>query len=102
MASAFFATAQNNGVLQETNQNPIATTERQGFDVFSVAVSLHESGYERSMRNMESTLKRSSVYILAINIVVFALCLATASTAWGGEGIPKAAWKRPLGLPLKN
>ena len=41
--------------------------------------------------------KRSLVWIL-----VCALFLTTASSAWGGDGIPKAAWTRPLGLPLEN
>lgn len=34
--------------------------------------------------------------------LAFALCLFAAFTAWGQDGIPKAAWKRPLGLPLEN
>ena len=29
-------------------------------------------------------------------------CLATPSFAWAGDTIPKAAWSRPLGLPLEN
>src|SRR6201996_4800386 len=33
-------------------------------------------------------------------VCAFFLILATA--AWGGDTIPKAAWKRPLGLPLGN
>src|ERR1700727_107895 len=33
-------------------------------------------------------------------VCAFFLILATA--AWGGDTIPKAAWKRPLGLPLSN
>jgi non-lysosomal glucosylceramidase len=34
--------------------------------------------------------------------LAFALCLFAAFTAWGQDGIPKAAWKRPLELPLEN
>ncbi len=34
--------------------------------------------------------------------MVAALCLLTAPLARSGDGIPKAAWKRPLGLPLAN
>jgi non-lysosomal glucosylceramidase len=30
------------------------------------------------------------------------LLLILASLAWAGDGIPKAAWKRPIGLPLEN
>jgi non-lysosomal glucosylceramidase len=32
----------------------------------------------------------------------FAFCLLSSALAWGGDGIPKAAWTRPLGLPLQN
>jgi len=35
-------------------------------------------------------------------MLVFSLCLSAASSAWASGGIPKAAWKRPLGLPLAN
>lgn len=35
-------------------------------------------------------------------ILALALCLYATSTAWAGDLIPKAAWKRPLGLPLAN
>jgi non-lysosomal glucosylceramidase len=28
--------------------------------------------------------------------------MIAAANAWGGDSIPKAAWKRPLGLPLAN
>src|SRR5580698_6777134 len=51
-------------------------------------------------------MKRTSKWIstrgLAFPVLAFALCLSMASTAWGGDGIPKAAWKRALGLPLEN
>ena len=47
-------------------------------------------------------MKRTSIHVLAFPVLAFALCLSTASTAWGRDGIPKAAWKRPLGLPLQN
>jgi non-lysosomal glucosylceramidase len=36
------------------------------------------------------------------SILVLAFCLAVAWTAQGEQGIPDAAWKRPLGLPLEN
>jgi non-lysosomal glucosylceramidase len=36
------------------------------------------------------------------SILVLAFCLAVAWTAQGEQGIPEAAWKRPLGLPLEN
>jgi non-lysosomal glucosylceramidase len=42
-------------------------------------------------------LNRPSIRMLAL-----LLCLSTALTAWAGDEIPKAAWKRPLGLPLAN
>ena len=38
----------------------------------------------------------------SIRTVAWVLCLSAASTAWAGDAIPKAAWKRPLGLPLAN
>jgi non-lysosomal glucosylceramidase len=38
----------------------------------------------------------------AIRILAFALYLSAVSAAVGQDGIPKAAWKRPLGLPLEN
>src|SRR6201992_2182512 len=34
--------------------------------------------------------------------LVCAFVLILASAAWGGDTIPKAAWKRCLGLPLSN
>ena len=46
---------------------------------------------------LEAFLKRSSMHVL-----MCALLLLFASAAWGGDAIPKAAWKRPLGLPLGN
>ncbi len=42
-------------------------------------------------------MKRSSIRTLA-----WVLCLSAASTAWAADAIPKAAWKRPLGLRLAN
>ena len=33
-------------------------------------------------------------------IAAFTLVLATAAQSWAGDTIPKAAWHRPLGLPL--
>jgi non-lysosomal glucosylceramidase len=42
-------------------------------------------------------LKRSLIHLVA-----GALFLSIASAAWAGDTIPKAAWKRPLGLPLEN
>lgn len=35
-------------------------------------------------------------------LFAIALCIAAASSACGEDGIPKAAWRRPLGLPLEN
>lgn len=37
-----------------------------------------------------------------IHLVAGALFLSIASAAWAGDTIPKASWKRPLGLPLEN
>jgi non-lysosomal glucosylceramidase len=51
---------------------------------------------------MRSTLKRPSTRVPAFHILTVALCLSTVSTSWCDDGIPKAAWKRPLGLPLQN
>jgi non-lysosomal glucosylceramidase len=42
-------------------------------------------------------LRRPSIRTLA-----WVLCLTAASTGWAGDAIPKAAWRRPLGLPLAN
>jgi non-lysosomal glucosylceramidase len=39
---------------------------------------------------------------LSALIPVFAFCLSMASNAFGANDIPKAAWKRLLGLPLEN
>lgn len=38
----------------------------------------------------------------SIRTLACILCITAASTAWAGDAIPKAAWKRPLGLPLAN
>ena len=46
-------------------------------------------------------MKRPSGQSLA-GALVYAFCLLAALTAWAGDGIPKVAWKRPLGLPLDN
>ena len=35
-------------------------------------------------------------------VVLFSLLLSFRSVAWGGDAIPEAAWKRPIGLPLEN
>lgn len=35
-------------------------------------------------------------------MLAWVLCLSAASTVWAGDKIPKAAWSRPLGLPLAN
>jgi non-lysosomal glucosylceramidase len=39
--------------------------------------------------------------LLAVLFFSFSLLLS-ASWAWAGDVIPKAAWKRPIGLPLEN
>jgi len=39
---------------------------------------------------------------LLVAVVLFAFSVSTAPNAFGGDGIPNAAWKRPLGLPLEN
>jgi len=33
---------------------------------------------------------------------VVVIVLICAAYAWAGDAIPKAAWKRPIGLPLEN
>ena len=38
----------------------------------------------------------------SMRALVCGFFLILASAAWGGDTIPKAAWKRPLGLPLSN
>ena len=34
--------------------------------------------------------------------LLYFFMIAIASLLWAGDQIPKAAWKRPLGLPLQN
>lgn len=36
------------------------------------------------------------------NRLLYLLIITIASISWAGDQIPKAAWKRPLGLPLEN
>lgn len=43
-------------------------------------------------------MKRESFWRLTILIILTVLTTA----AWAGDAIPKAAWRRPLGLPLSN
>jgi non-lysosomal glucosylceramidase len=38
---------------------------------------------------------------LSTSMLAFSLCFSAASGGWA-DGIPKAAWKRPLGLPLDS
>jgi non-lysosomal glucosylceramidase len=47
-------------------------------------------------------VKLKSIYVLPLHILALVLCLSTVFPASGEDGIPKAAWKRPLGLPLQN
>ncbi|MBB6143590.1 non-lysosomal glucosylceramidase [Silvibacterium bohemicum] len=47
-------------------------------------------------------MKLKFISVFAFHVVAFALGLSTVSPAWGADGIPKAAWERPLGLPLAN
>src|SRR5271155_2432798 len=37
---------------------------------------------------------------LALTLAKLTLVLLAAAAAWAGDAIPKAAWRRPLGLPL--
>jgi len=37
-----------------------------------------------------------------LRISVFTILFLLAPPAWSGDGIPKAAWKRPIGQPLEN
>ncbi len=37
-----------------------------------------------------------------LKTVLFLALFLLAPAVWGGDGIPKAAWKRPIGLPLAN
>src|SRR5271170_2908319 len=37
---------------------------------------------------------------IRLNLAKLTLVLLAASAAWAGDAIPKAAWRRPLGLPL--
>lgn len=45
---------------------------------------------------MRSHMRNARVQLLII------LILLGSSRAWAGDGIPKAAWKRAIGLPLEN
>lgn len=46
-------------------------------------------------------MKRPSRQSLVATLV-YIFCFSAALTAWAEDSIPKAAWKRPLGLPLDN
>ena len=39
---------------------------------------------------------------ISSRIVLLASVLLITATAWAGDTIPRAAWRRPLGLPLSN
>jgi non-lysosomal glucosylceramidase len=43
-------------------------------------------------------VRRSSI----VRISLLTLLIVLAPPAWSGDGIPKAAWKRPIGEPLAN
>jgi hypothetical protein len=47
-------------------------------------------------------LNRSLVQICKCESMMVLLCAAAVGAAYGQAGIPEAAWKRPLGLPLEN
>jgi non-lysosomal glucosylceramidase len=47
-------------------------------------------------------LKESSMHVRTLTMLAFALCIPLSAVASGGDGIPKAAWTRPLGLPLQD
>ena len=42
-----------------------------------------------------------NTYVRRRSTLLFILCTLTL-TAWSGENIPKAAWKRAIGQPLEN
>src|ERR1700678_1514737 len=48
----------------------------------------------------ERFMKKKVRLNLAWNSGKLALVLLAATAAWAGDAIPKAAWRRPLGLPL--
>ena len=54
-----------------------------------------------SLERSGGALQQLSIHVRTLTLTAFAVCLSV-SAAWGGEGIPKAAWTRPLGLPLQN
>src|SRR5258705_1139587 len=47
-------------------------------------------------------MKQQVARHLVVLIVLLGSCLLASSPARGADDIPKAAWKRPLGLPLAN
>src|SRR5580658_4493854 len=51
---------------------------------------------------MRVSVKRSSICVPAFPVLAILLCLSTTWAAGADDGIPKAAWQRPLGLPLQN
>ena len=40
--------------------------------------------------------------MMRFGIRAFLLITLFCTCAWAGDAIPKAAWKRPIGLPLEN
>ncbi len=46
--------------------------------------------------------RRLMTISISSRFAFLATILLITSTAWAGDTIPKAAWRRPLGLPLSN
>jgi non-lysosomal glucosylceramidase len=43
-----------------------------------------------------------SLKLRSLRVALCALLVACVSTCWADDAIPKAAWSRPLGLPLDH
>jgi non-lysosomal glucosylceramidase len=44
-------------------------------------------------------MKQSGLWAVLLSLIAF---IVLSNCAWAGDSIPKAAWKRPIGLPLEN
>src|ERR1700691_1973572 len=54
------------------------------------------------IKHMWGIVKRSSIRDLPFPLLAIVLCFSAGRSIRAQDGIPKAAWTRPLGLPLSN
>src|ERR1700728_1205862 len=56
---------------------------------------------ELQRNNCKQNLMRNNIrWSFALSVAGLTLVLLATTAAWAGDAIPKAAWRRPLGLPL--